>query len=775
MSTSPSCDSTPYLLPMPGGPIRIWPLAVLRGAGFAVADLVALGDPAYAGAVDDLSDAEVAGPAGQALAAEGEGRQQRLLAAVAARADLQEAVAWQNPKVLRDAVLPFAAGAAWPRNQRTRRKERIVARYWARYLAKNDTIGFFGPVCWVRMSPEGPPVAIRSGERLAATTTVYLEPWAVDAIAASLAADPLIRPWVPPRPNPSTLLRGDEVVITDGLPQPLTDAEALLLARCDGERTARDLAAGLLADHPGRYADEAEVFGLLDGLVAARLARWDLEPPLTLRPIADLRRSLDVIGDAPVRGKALAVLDRIEGLLDGVRAAAGDVTRLPAALAALDDEFVRVTAGPAQRREGETYGGRQLTYQDTTRDVDATFGPQIVERIGEPLSLLAYSARSFTAELADRYEELFLGGWAIMRGMAGDGPIRLAHLMGVCARELFDPGQRIFEPVIEGFAHRWEKLLAIDATEGPVRLRSADLWPELRATFRPVDEPGWVQAYQHSVDIQLLPDGDGFAPVLGEFHIAWNTLEAGVFVDQHPRPGEIADLLAASLPRPRVTLVPVKHYPRVLARTMPGLALPDEWSLALADYPGGHEGRHTSLVDLLVERGPDGKLWCRTEDGRARFRVVDVCGMLIAAEIMDAFKHVGRGRAHVPRVVVDDLVMLRESWSAPLDELDLKGAKTEIQTFHRVRAFARARRLPRFVFVHVPGELKPFYLDLTSSVQAASLATMVRHAQETAGPAAQIRLVEMLPTPADSWLPLPDGRTATSELRLQLADPGGAW
>jgi hypothetical protein len=33
----------------------------------------------------------------------------------------------------------------------------------------------------------------------------------------------------------------------------------------------------------------------------------------------------------------------------------------------------------------------------------------------------------------------------------------------------------------------------------------------------------------------------------------------------------------------------------------------------------------------------------------------------------------------------------------------------------------------------------------------------------------------MLPGPDQAWLPGPDGERYTSELRLQLVDPGTAW
>ncbi|WP_055481948.1 lantibiotic dehydratase [Sphaerimonospora mesophila] len=766
-------DGTPVageaeLLALPGGPLRVWPVAVLRGAGFPIADLVALGDPEYAAAADP----------DEATVAEAEARQHRRLAAVAARPDLQTAIAWQNPAVLRDSIRPLALSADARRNQSLRRKERVLARYWARYCAKNDTIGFFGPVCWVRLRPDGPFATVETGPELVNGRAVHLEPWAVDELAAVFSADPAVRPWLAPRPNPATCLHERQVLRTDGPPVPLSPDEWRVLRRCDGTRTARDLAAELIAEDPGAFPRAEAVYGLLDEFVAAGHIRWDMEPPLVMRPEKMLRAAVTAIGDPRVRARLHTAMDALDAGVAGV-ARAETADELDGAMRALDETFTGLTGQAPSRRPGETYGGRGLVHLDTSRDARIDFGPGLLRRLGPPLSLLAYSLRGYTAELATRYGEVFLRAYDMIRA-SGPGPVRLAHLLGLCAHEVYIPGHRLLESIEDSFAKRWDDLLDVDRDAAEVRHTSAGLWPAVREAFHS-GPPGWIQAYQHSADIQLAaPDPAAIARgecllVLGELHAAWNTIEAGVFVDRHPDPARLSRLLAASLPGERVVLVPVKHYPRVLARTMP--AIPDErqWWLAMTHYPGGDPDRRVNLAELCVERAPDG-LRCATPDGRAEFRVIDVVGMLLAADVMDAFKLLGRDRPHVPRILVDDLVVARESWSVPLADLALPPASaTESRVFRAVRALAARLGLPRFVFVKLPGELKPFYLDLTSSVQAATLVTGLRRARQSGDLTAWVRFTEMLPGPGQAWLPGPDGARYTSELRLQLVDPGTPW
>jgi hypothetical protein len=96
----------------------------------------------------------------------------------------REAVTWQNPPALANAFDKVAAGAATSPS-RARKREEIVASYWQRYCAKNDTIGFFGPLAWGRIVDDGPPLSVRSGA-LIRDRSVHLEAWGVQALAASV-------------------------------------------------------------------------------------------------------------------------------------------------------------------------------------------------------------------------------------------------------------------------------------------------------------------------------------------------------------------------------------------------------------------------------------------------------------------------------------------------------------------------------------------------------------------------------------------------------------
>ena len=94
------------------------------------------------------------------------------------------AVTWQNRAAMHNAVAKIAAGATTPAS-RQRQREEVVASYWQRYCAKNDTIGFFGPLAWGRVTDDGPAVEASRGQ-LVSESTVHFEAWAIQALAEAL-------------------------------------------------------------------------------------------------------------------------------------------------------------------------------------------------------------------------------------------------------------------------------------------------------------------------------------------------------------------------------------------------------------------------------------------------------------------------------------------------------------------------------------------------------------------------------------------------------------
>ncbi|HEX8112720.1 MAG TPA: hypothetical protein VF516_33545, partial [Kofleriaceae bacterium] len=86
------------------------------------------------------------------------------------------------------------------------------------------------------------------------------------------------------------------------------------------------------------------------------------------------------------------------------------------------------------------------------------------------------------------------------------------------------------------------------------------------------------------------------------------------------------------------------------------------------------------------------------------------------------------------------------------------------ERFIQARAWARSAGLPRRLFVKVPEETKPLFLDLASPTFVELAARMVRKAQA-------VSISEMLPDLDELWLCDAEHRRYTSELRLVAVDP----
>ena len=177
------------------------------------------------------------------------------------------------------------------RSWRQSGREILLARYWQRYCGKNDTIGFFGPVCWVRLSDEGPAVVARAGDGLTRTRAVDLEWRPVAALAARLSTDPRLRPHLPVGRPPHLTIHSGQIWRPGAPPVPLTPPAAALLAYCDGTRTAAEVCRLAVAEVGSGLRKEADAALHLDQLVDQGLVRRGFPvpvppsaPPMTCGP-----------------------------------------------------------------------------------------------------------------------------------------------------------------------------------------------------------------------------------------------------------------------------------------------------------------------------------------------------------------------------------------------------------------------------------------------------------------------------------------------------------
>ncbi|MEU4680992.1 thioesterase domain-containing protein [Micromonospora sp. NPDC023737] len=747
----------------------VWRDAVLRTTGFPADGLTAFSAPQAAAAADELlatgSGVEHFDKEFAEAVAVGVER----LSELADHRLLREAITWQNRNMLAALDALRRDGADAPRNARRRERERVLLRYWQRYCGKNETIGFFGPSCWVTVDPTRPAaVEVRPGPALTRRRRVWFESWALAAYADRIGRELTVRAWWPPCLAPHLHLVDRAVHRPGRPPVPLTPVEAALLAAADGRRSAREL----VADPAVGLRRPEDGYALLDRLVERELITWDAALPV--RPAAEdvLRKRIESIGDAPAREAARAGFDELCAARDEVAAAAGDPDRLRGALDALDATFTALTGMPPRRRSGQMYAGRTLCYEDTSRDLDVVFGAPFLHGIAAPLDVLLRAARWLAGALEQAYVAASRELYEELRAEAGGGQVALSDLWFLMQGLFWGDGERPVDTVAAEFAARWAGLFGLaDLPAGTthVRLRVADLVDRVAEVF-PAGRPGWSGARVHSPDLQICATdaeslaGGEYTVVLGEMHTAWPSFDCEALALSHPDGARLRSAFAEDLGERRIRLLLPADWPRHTGRVAEALTGPTDRQLAFVSAPGADPGRVLPTVALTVGEAAGG-LVATAPDGQ-RWPLIEIFAGVLAAHAVDGFKLVATA-PYTPRITLDRLVVARQTWRTTVGESGLAAATGEREPFLAVRAWRGRLGLPEQVYVKFATEPKPCFVDLSSPAFASMLCAMAR----AAGDEASLAVSEMLPAPDDAWVPDAQGRRYFSELRLQITDP----
>ncbi|MFD5784994.1 lantibiotic dehydratase, partial [Streptomyces sp. NPDC126933] len=584
------------------------------------------------------------------------------------------------------------------------------------------------------------------------------------------AGDPGVREWVAPRRVPFVGVVEGSVRVPGRPAREVPERLLRVLELCDGTRPLAELTAEV-GRAEGREVSPAEITEDLEWLIAQRWVTWRLEVPSGTYPERSLRAFLETIGDAGLREPALAKLDTLERGRARVQAAGLDAEELCAALAALEADYAELTAASAQREKGaRTAPNRALVYSDCRRSATATVGTAVLEQL-TPLELCLTGARWMTNRFAEvisrRVKE------AYDRLSAKQDRVDLGSLWFECLPAPHSQSIADIDRIQAELRDRWGKIINAPAGARRVRLSSADIADQVREAF---DEPGrgWSLARYISPDLMIIAEDlaaverGEFELVLGEMHVAMNTLGASLFVHQHPDMQELIDETTTDFPGPRLVPMLPKELPlKWSSRSRPSLERPEDYYVALVDHTADpHRPRTVRCGDVRVEER-DGELKALLPDGSV-FDLLDVFCHAMTNRVMDRFTLLP-DTDRSPRVMVDSMVVARETWRFVGSEVEFAGEKSEARRFVRARRWRDEQELPRWVFVVSPTEPRPFYVDFDSPVYVNIFAKAVRRLARK-DPAARLTVTEMLPTPEQAWLTDDEGNTYTSELRFVAVD-----
>jgi hypothetical protein len=469
-----------------------------------------------------------------------------------------------------------------------------------------------------------------------------------------------------------------------------------------------------------RYCSKNDTIGFFGPLAWGEVD--DPWLPLGPWPEEDARIRIESIADAATRERAANGLARLTTARDRIAAASRD--ELAAGLDEFDRLFEELVGEPPAPAPGLAGGGRTAIYMDAMRDLDVDLGPGLVGELATSLAPLLESSRW----LCGRSFELGCG--LMTEAVGAGGPRPLAPLFGKVFAALREM-PRLLAPEHDELQRRWAELLG-DPDRSSIGERA-------RARFSDYG-PAWPISVFHSPDIQIaaadveaVKRGE-YRIVIGDYHPGTSPLGQGVFSYRHPTRGRFLETWGSDVGTP--TIYPwLPRVPQVpmTARLMPAANLPGDIAVLppMPEVRARRGLRVVSVADVLV----DGDMITDCEGSfRAPLHALFWVPMFVATVFSyEPFPKV----EHMERITLGRTVFRRESWRVSVGDCPTDPAA--------VAGWARDHGMPRRLFVRMPDERKPTYLDVESPVLARSFCRQMRRRADT--PDELVVVSEMLPGP----------------------------
>ncbi|WP_164018284.1 lantibiotic dehydratase [Pyxidicoccus trucidator] len=649
------------------------------------------------------------------------------LAALRREPRFLEAVASSSPPVARDLV-EGRDGA---------RLRRQVASYLQRLCAKNETMGFFGPINYGRADAEAPTgVTLRwSGPEVLVGRNTFAASWLVQGLVRAIAFDPDIAAWLVLRRKAFA-----EVPARKTAPTPESVEELLprLVEVADGTRTLAGLASSL-GVAPG-LAREAARLGCEKGLLTHQLE----VPAAVHHPVDDLAERVAGLS-------CLAARRHVEGLsalleLMGRYGAADAAGKM--ALQAAFAERARTQWGVVPPSERGPASESHNFYQDRLPLREECGGDLRVEVGGERAHELATRLEPALAWMGEAARRTREAARAAVAGLVGARTVPFWKVAAAYSDRPVPSDTSVTDVLAAAITDASARHVELGSVAPPSPVEDARALPLVTS----------VDLLVGARDAEAWSRGE-YELVMGDVHdtaLVW-----GWALQFHEARGRVESAMVRALgtlsrPVPLVT---------VLASRRTGL-LPSEFPGPVVEL-GGVSARASAwklpMDDLFVESdGKTARLLSKRLGSEVCLYNGELESLVHTAFALPRIRplRVSLG-AHTPRLTLGGVVVQREQWRLGAEEREaLLACRDDRARLRAAVGVWEARGMPDCVFAKFKDERKPVLVDVRSPPLLRVFLNLLEQKEE-------VLLSEMRPAPDQLWLQGPGGRH-TVELRCTL-------
>lgn len=610
--------------------------------------------------------------------------------------DIQEAIAHSNPEVWKSLNSYLQKETMAMKPSRKRYDERTYISYLQRFLFKNDTTSFFGPLNYGLFKEHNQNVGLTRTGHIPTQRRTFLAYWAVESLANQINREETWSGYLPMSLHDSFYLDETSIIHAQSGKKIATRPEMIkILQQCDGLKSANDL----LGNHSAGTLKQMEI--LVNKGIVIRGFRLT---PSTHHLLEDLIKFVEELPDTPRKDSWLLHLSQFQKWQ--WEYSNGNAESKVKIIQQAGELFKNLTGMEPYQSSGKNYADRSLYCEECAGDVTQFI---LSEKTKEDLEHRISPLLDWGWTLANQKKNLAQSqARQLFKQLNNDsGSQQVPFLVFLLALQ-----QQRFQLEVEGASpsellQKWvdeeelQQSRVIELKEEWVE-NVIDL-PEAEKYLCVTSPDVMIQAK----NIDEINKGN-FQWIIGEVH--WGTQGMSNLLYYHPN----RDQWIREVKQAIESLPNGKHILNVVLKQRAGKNFFLEIfnrSITLMGYSSKSKDDVLSFSQLYVVE-ENGELLIRDIHHE---RIIPHMGepddlvSLVFSEpnvVVPKFKLPG----HTPRILFRDVVLQRETWTMSTEEWHSILTADENKRFIEAWLLKEKYQLPDEVFVRLESELKPFYI-----------------------------------------------------------------